>query len=266
MFDAHLHLQFADFDADRAAVLARARDVGVRAMAVAGYDLGDLDALTRLARLPGVLVSPGLHPWALPEDTTSGWIDQQLKALDQALSSDTLWCAVGECGLDYHVAREEGARRMQERAFLGQLELARRRGLPVVVHAVRCHDALHGLLARVGVPPRGLMLHGYSGNSQQLERLLGLGAQVMVSLGTDVINQDGRRIRAVCRAAPADRLLIETDAPSRPPRPRDTGRSEPAFLVDVARAVARARGEDWRALAAACEANARRFFGAEEGG
>lgn len=271
MFDAHCHLDFAQFDEDRQAILTHAAEQGVRGLLIAGYDSERRALAAELAKTPGVFAAAGLHPWAvrdLCEDEER--LEREMLALEHALSNSTsgAFCALGECGLDYFVidASDTAARSFQERAFLMQLDIARAQNLPVIIHAVRCHDRLARLLTEHPHPPGG-QLHGYSGPVGMVSRFIELGWAL--SFGTP-LTWDGyqKNKKALCRAwecAP-QMVTLETDAPDRPVKSVGrAGRGEPSHMRAVVDAASVELGVDADELAARCEENARRIFGLPEG-
>ena len=263
MLDAHNHLDFEVFDEDRERVLEDALATGLRGLIIAGYDRERRALAVHLVRTPGVFACAGLHPWAVRDMHEDGeQLDAALDALRQDLQAHRgSFCGLGECGLDYHVAKTEAARAFQEHAFLQQLEIAADFGLPVVIHAVKCHDRLLHLLSKHPHEPGG-QLHGYSGPAGMVERFIELGWAI--SFGTPLTWEGYQKTKkALQRAWSCDRAMVtlETDAPDRPaaPHARDT-RGEPAHLARVLAVASELLEEDEVEVARVCEANARRIF------
>ncbi len=255
MIDTHCHLDHPAFDADRGAVLARARAAGVSDVVVPSLGPAGWSPLLAWARGErAVHPALGIHPRLLAELPAAG-DDARLAALDEALAAGGA-VAIGECGLDAEVARRGVPLARQLAVLAGQLALARRYGLPVSLHAVRCLEPLRALLERDGLPAGGV-LHGYSGSAEQLPPLLRLGLHV--SFAGAITRGGARRPLAAARAVPAERLLLETDAPDQAPRPPG-GRGEPAHLPAIVAAVAAARGAPAEEIARLTTANARRLF------
>ena len=179
--------------------LTAARQRGIRGWLSCGYDPPSWPRQRELARQEGVLIAQGLHPWALP--STAAELEAQLAELrlDQAV-------AVGECGLDYYRARTPEARELQMRALRAQLRLAREHELPVVLHCVRAYPELAGEMQRW--PDLRFMIHGFLGRWDEAERWLELGA--WISLGPHALSRTD-----LMKRLPLDRILVETDAPSR---------------------------------------------------
>ncbi len=250
LFDSHCHLDVAEFDADRDAVLQRARAAGVVHQVVPAIDAAGWPKLKRVcAAADGLHPAYGLHPLFLDrhEDAhlqaLSGWIERERPA------------AIGECGLDHYV---EGLdRERQQYLFDAQLALAREHGLPVVVHARRAVEAVIVAIRRhPGV--RGVV-HSFAGSAEQARQLHELG--FLIGLGGPVTYERARRLRRVAAEVPLEQLLLETDAPDQPDADHRGQRNEPARLPRVLATIARLRGESPEAVAAATTANARRLFG-----
>ncbi len=261
MIDTHCHLDKPEFDADREAVLERARAAGISDIVVPATGPDGWAALAGwAARTPGVHFGLGIHPQLLPERDPAGDAEM-LAGLEAALARGGA-VGVGECGLDAKSAgpgagpwpapmdRQAGIRR-------AQLALARRHRLPVMLHCLRAHDALLALLREEPLPAGGV-LHSYSGPAEQVKAYAALG--LWFSFAGPVTYERARKPAAAARAVPRDRLLLETDAPDQTPRPH-RGRNEPAFLAEIAAALASALDLSLPELDALSSANARRLFG-----
>jgi TatD DNase family protein len=255
VIDTHCHLDKPDFDPDRAAVLARARAAGVTDVLVPAVGPAGWAALVEAARAtPGLHAGLGIHPQLLPE-LDPRHDDAHLADLDAALARGGA-VAVGECGLDGPTAAAGASMARQVAVLAGQLALARKHGLPVSLHAFRAHDALLAVLERDGLPAGGV-LHSYSGSAQQVPPYARLGLHF--AFAGPVTWERARKPILAARAVPRDRLLLETDAPDQTPRPH-RGRCEPAYLAEIAAALAAALGLPLAELDAVTSANARRLF------
>ena len=252
LFDTHAHLHFPDFGGDLDAVLARARAAGVRRMLTIGTDVPSSRAAVALAgREPDVWAAVGIHP-----HDAAGADEDALAELER-LASESRVVAIGETGLDFF--RNLSPREAQERAFRGQLELARRARKPVIVHCRDAHEETLGILTAARVGEVGGIMHCFSGDVAVARRCLDLG--LLISLAGPVTYPNARALPEVARIVPGDRLVIETDCPFLPPQPFRGKRNEPAYLAITAARVADLRGEPVADLAARLSDNARVLFG-----
>lgn len=250
LFDSHCHLDAPEFDADREAVLARARAAGVHRQLLPAIDAAGWPALRDLcAATPGLYPAYGLHPMFMARhrrehlDLLRDWLARERPV------------AVGECGLDFWNGDADAPEQL---ALLeGQLRLAREFDLPVVLHARKAVDAVTAALRRIG-GLRGV-LHSFSGSPAQARALWDLGFHL--GIGGPVTYPRARRLRALVATMPAQWLLLETDSPDQPLCGCQGQRNEPARLARVLAEVAALRGEDPDALAAATTGNACRLFG-----
>lgn len=251
--DAHLHLDAAEFDADRDDVVARAVAAGVGLMVSAATRVAGAErvlAMTR--RYSSVRAAVGVHPEHAGEADAAAIDTLERFARDQAV------VAIGEIGLDY--ARGVATKTAQIDAFRAQIRLARRLDLPVVVHDREAHADVEGILTEESAAK--VILHCFSGPPEMAARCAAAGW--MISIAGPVTFRNAGRLRDVARAVPEDRLLIETDAPYLGPVPMRGRRNEPAFLVHTARVIADLRGVSACALEAAVEQNAGRIFAVSE--
>ncbi|HUZ77258.1 MAG TPA: TatD family hydrolase [Chloroflexota bacterium] len=253
--DTHCHVQVQDFQADRPAVLQRARDAGVATLICVGYDLPTSTAAARLAQRPAnevgsprLYASVGLHPHDA-HDLTPALLDE-LRALSQTEGM----VAVGECGLDYY--RNLSTPEEQRRAFVAQIELATELRLPLIVHDREAHQEVYQLLREHGAK-RGVM-HCFSGDWDFARRCLDLG--FFISLAGPVTFKNPRDLPDVARRVPTDALVLETDSPYLAPVPRRGTRNEPANVRYTAECVAALRGVELDQLAEQTSANATRLF------
>lgn len=257
--DTHCHLDAAEFDADRDAVVARARAAGVARLVLPAVAPKDFDTVRALAQAHDAVYALGIHP--LYVDPLS---DDALDALRQALDThrdDPRLVAVGEIGLDHFVPGLDRAK--QERYFTAQLRIARAAGLPVLLHVRRSADALLKHLRRV--PVAGIA-HAFNGSRQQADAFVGLGFKL--GFGGALSFEPARQLRRLAAELPLEAIVLETDAPDIPPQwlytpaaeraaGRPMGRNEPAELPRIGAVLAALRGLAPEALAAASEANAR---------
>lgn len=249
LIDSHTHFDDARFDADRDIAYRRARAVGVEAQVLAAVSAPLWPKLKKIAAsYPGLYPSYGLHPVWLAEhhpehlDQLADWLTRERPV------------AIGECGLDYF--QPDLDPNLQAEYFAGQLRLARRHDLPVVIHARHAVDHVIQQVRRfAGV--RG-MVHSFSGSVDQARRLLDLG--ILLSFGGPLTYERATRLRGLMKVLPLDGLLLETDAPDQPPSAHPGQRNEPAYLTEILACVAALRNADPAEIAAATAANARRLF------
>ncbi len=254
--DIGANLAHDSFDADRDEVLRRARDAGVIHLLITGSSEDSTRraiALSR-ARPDQLSATAGVHPHHAADLTP-----ETLPAL-RALAQEPEVRAVGECGLDYF--RDFSPRDLQRRAFGWQLELAKELGKPVFLHQRDAHDDFIAILREHGV--RDGVAHCFTAGEKERDAYLELGLHIGI---TGWINDErrGQHLREVVKGIPADRLMVETDAPYLLPRdirpaPKSR-RNEPMYLPYVIRAIAAARGEAAEDVAAASTVTARKFFG-----
>jgi TatD DNase family protein len=256
--DTHCHLDAAEFSADVAAVRARAAAAQVMHCVLPAVEVANFSAVRELAHRHGDSYALGIHPLctgrAVPED---------LDRLDQALTEsrgDPRLVAVGEIGLDYFVPGLDTD--LQELFYREQLLLARRHGLPVIVHVRRSADQLLKQLRRCDVTG---IAHAFNGSMQQAQEFVRLGFKL--GFGGTVTFERALQIRRLAADLPLTALVLETDAPDIPPhwlyrtaQQRAAGlaqaRNEPAELPRIAQQLAALRGMSLDELAEATTRNA----------
>jgi len=247
--DSHTHIDMPQFDADRDAVLERARGAGVETMLIVGGvddEAGHRRAL-RVAEAAGLPASAGIHPHEARLATPA--IYDELRGL----AREGRIVAIGEIGLDFHY--DHSPREVQQDVFKAQIRLAREVGLPVIVHTREADDITAALLEDEGGRETGGVIHCFTGGEDLARRALALG--FYLSFSGIVAFPRAEIIQQVARSAPLERILVETDAPFLAPPPHRGKRNEPAFVVEVARKVASLRGVSLEAVGAAAAANFR---------
>ncbi|WP_110665229.1 TatD family hydrolase [Salinicola halophilus] len=255
LFDAHCHLDFPEFDHDREAVFARARQAGVRRFMVPGTTRARWPDVTSLAEREGVVVSLGLHPYFLDEHGAD-----DLEALERALANDSRIVGIGECGID---ARFEQTLDRQWVIFEAQLQLAKRFRLPVVVHCVHADDTVAKRLRELALPAGGLV-HAFGGSPQQARRFIDLG--YTLGIGGSVTYSRAQRLHRSVASLPDDAFVLETDSPDMPLSGHQGSRNEPCRLAAVCERVAELRGQNPAEVARHTARNARRLFGCQSEG
>jgi TatD DNase family protein len=251
--DSHCHLDNDQFDTDRGAVIQRALDAGVERMVVIGTGEGppDLEAGIRLAdRHEPLYCTVGVHPHDAAKASP-----ETFKRLEQLLQHPKV-VALGEIGLDYHY--DHSPRDVQHAVFIEQMRIARDARKPIVIHTREAWEDTLALISAHWDREIGGIMHCFSGNPVEATRSLDLG--FYLSFGGIVTFPKSLDIQESARRAPADRILIETDAPYLAPVPNRGKRNEPAFVVDTARKLAALRGESLESIAASTTANCRRLL------
>jgi len=250
--DTHCHLDAREFAQDVDAVRQRARERGVGQIVIPAVDMHNFDAVRALAHRHGDSYALGIHPLCSPG---AGVAD--LQALECALDagrSDPALVAVGEIGLDYFVPELDADH--QEALLRAQLRLARRFGLPVLLHVRRSVDRVLKALREVPVP--GGIAHAFNGSAQQARGFVDMGFKL--GFGGTLTFDRALQVRRLAQALPSEAIVMETDAPDIPPHwlyrsaaERDAGapqaRNEPGELPRIAQLLAQLRGETAQALA-----------------
>ena len=257
--DTHCHLDAAEFDADRAAVVGRARAAGVTCMVLPAVQASGFERVRELAHAQGFVYALGIHP--LYVDHAADADLQRLQDMLDAWRGDARLVAVGEIGLDHFVPGLDLAR--QERFYLAQLAIAAQADLPVILHVRRSADALLKGLRRAGV--RGGIAHAFNGSEQQALAFAALGFKL--GFGGAMSFERALQIRRLAATLPEQAIVLETDAPDIPPQwlyrsaqQRADGqraRNEPAELPHIAETLASLRGWTLEHTAQLTSANAR---------
>ncbi|HYK10786.1 MAG TPA: TatD family hydrolase [Gemmatimonadales bacterium] len=251
LVDAHCHLGDGAFDGDRDAVRARAEVAGIGHIVVIGDRIAtSREALTLARSTPGLSATAGIHPHQATE-----WSVQARAEVVELLGEPEV-VAVGETGLDYHY--DHSPRPTQIECFEGHLALAERVRKPVVVHAREADADVARLLRSWGPRVPAIILHSFSSGPDLFAAGMEIGAYFSFSGMITFKSWGHPEYLTVC---PADRLLVETDAPYLAPVPHRGSRNEPAFVRETALALARARGVTLEALVPTLTANAARVFG-----
>lgn len=251
LIDTHCHLHFDAFDPDREAVIKRAKDFGVKYMINVGTDPKTNVAAFELSRGHDFLFhTAGFHPHHSHEMS-----DTQIEAMDSFITEKKP-VAIGEIGLDYF--KSEAAPAVQKKAFARMLDLAVSHRLPVIVHSRNAfEDTFEMLHAHVSGKIPGVM-HCFSYDAASLKRLLDLG--FLVSFTCNLTFKNAAALLEVAKAAPLDRLMLETDSPYLAPQIYRGKRNEPSCLVHLAQFLSQKRGIPQEELERATSRTAIRFF------
>jgi TatD DNase family protein len=254
--DSHAHLEFAQFDVDRRAMLERARAAGVELVLAIGSGTSPAERLNAAIPLAEendwIYATVGIHPHDASQATETHFT--QLADLAQ----HPRVIGWGEIGLDYYY--DHSPRDIQKQVFSRQLLLARGAKRPVIIH---CRDAWADCLEILeqdwASGAMGGIFHCFTGTLEEARRGLEMG--FLISFAGNISYPRNQSIRDVARQIPLERMLIETDSPFLAPQGRRGKRNEPAFVVEVAQTLASVRDLGTDEVAAATTANFRRLFG-----
>jgi len=262
--DSHAHLEGHRFDADREAVIARAREAGIDMIVAMGNGDGPVNfdcGILLAEKYEFIYATIGIHP-------------HEAKLADQAafdrmeqLAKRPKVIAWGEIGLDYYY--DHSPRELQQQVFVKQMELARAAKLPIVIHcrpsdnSENAWDDCLRLISEQWVPSGlGGVMHCFTGNPEQAKRSLDMG--FMISFAGNVTFPKAQQIRDAARMVPMDRMLIETDSPFLAPIPHRGKRNEPMFVKEVARQLGELRGFPAEEIGVQTTQNFQRFFSLHE--
>ena len=251
LIDTHCHLDAAEFDADRDALVCNALAVGVEALVVPAVTPDNFIAVRACAeRYRHTYPAYGTHPLYVDRVDETACITALRSWLKNEMEGSRAPVAVGEIGLDFYVPGVDAA--LQERVFVGQLKIARDFDLPVLLHVRRSVDAVLKCLRRIGVC--GGIAHAFNGSRQQADEFLRLGFRL--GFGGTLTFPRATRIRALAKDLPISAIVLETDAPDIPPAWLSGRRNTPAELGRIAAILADLRGVDGAEVARFTSGNA----------
>ncbi|WP_097305637.1 TatD family hydrolase [Pseudomonas chlororaphis] len=255
LIDSHTHLDFPDFDADRQALLAASRALGVRRMVVLGVYQRNWQRLWELVQSDADLHAAfGLHPVYLDEHSPADL--RELGDWLTRLAGHPQLCAVGEIGLDYFL--EQLDRQRQQQLFEAQLQLAADFQLPALLHVRRSHAAVIATLKRFKLKRAGI-IHAFAGSREEAREYLKLGFKL--GLGGAATWPQALRLRKVIADLPLDAVVLETDSPDMAPVMYPGQRNSPQHLPEICAALAEIMAVSPEQLAAASTTNACALFG-----
>lgn len=251
LIDSHCHLDMFDA-AELDAVLHRAASAGVGRMITIGTRLSQSAQLMALARRPGVWCTVGVHPHNAGEGPVAD------AAEIASLAGDPRVVGIGESGLDYFY--DKAPRDMQQESFRQHIRAARLAELPLVIHARNADQDIAAILHEEwdAGGPFQFVLHCFSSGRALAEDALGIGGYISFS-GILTFPKSGE-LRDIARDVPAERLLVETDAPYLAPTPHRGKQNEPSYVVETARVLAELRGLQPETLDALTTKNAHALF------
>ncbi|MFW8634491.1 TatD family hydrolase [Cribrihabitans pelagius] len=250
--DSHCHLDFPDFEGQLEQVIARAAEAGVTRMVTICTKLRNEPSVRAIAEAHApVFYAAGTHPMSAA--------DEPLATVDElmALAKHPKFVGIGETGLDYHYTADSAS--VQQKSLRVHIEAARETGLPLIIHARAADDDMARILAEeMKNGAYSCVMHCFSSSAELARAALDLG--FYLSMSGIAAFPKSRELREIFAAAPADRILVETDAPYLAPPPYRGKRNEPAYTAHTARAGAEALGMEYAAFAAQTQANFDRLF------
>ena len=252
LIDSHCHLDFPDFAAELDAVVLRARQAGIARMVTISTRVRRQDELLAIAdRFDDVYCSVGTHPHYAHEETDVTAADLVARTQNKRV------VALGEAGLDYHY--DNSPRDAQEHGFRTHIAAARETGLPLVIHTREADDDTARILEEeTGRGPFPAVLHCFTGGADLARRAVALGH--FISFTGILTFKNSAALRAIAAELPADRILVETDAPYLAPGRHRGKRNEPAFVIETANVLAEARGVSFDEIARQTTDNFFRLF------
>lgn len=250
LIDSHCHLDDDRFDLDRNQIVARAKDCNVRRIIIPATTANRWRKLKQVSQLyEGTYPTYGLHPMFMASHRA-----QHISELDAWLDQESP-IAVGECGLDFFIGRED--EKQQIKLFSDQLQLAKNHRLPVIIHARKAMDNIISLLRKFA--PLTGVVHSFAGSQQQADQLLDLGFKL--GIGATVGFERAKKLRSIVASVPDSGLLIESDAPDQPGANHRGELNEPAFIVEQLSTIALLRDVSEKELAQVLLRNANDLFG-----
>lgn len=252
LVDSHCHLDFPDFAAQLDAVVDRARAVGIgRMVTISTRVRRHAQVLAIAERFDDIFCSVGTHPHHAHEELDIGTPELV------ALSKHPKIVAIGEAGLDYHY--DTGPRAAQEQGFRAHIAASRETGLPLVIHSRDCDADMARILAEeTGQGAFPAVLHCYTGGRDLAFKAVDLG--LYVSFTGILAFKNSQALRDIAAALPADRILVETDAPYLAPPPYRGKTNEPSYVVETAKVLAATRSVSPEAIAEQTTENFFRLF------
>ena len=252
LIDSHCHLDFPDFADELDAVVARARSAGIERMVTISTRMHNHGAVLAIAeRFADVYCSVGTHPHHAHEELDVSAADLIARTRNARV------VALGEAGLDYHY--DNSPREAQERGFRTHIAAARETGLPLVIHSREAdEDTARILEEETGKGAFPAVLHCFTGGPDLARRAIALGH--FISFTGILTFKNSAALRAIAAQLPADRILVETDAPYLAPGRYRGKRNEPAFVIETANTLAEVRGVSFDTVARETTENFFRLF------
>ena len=248
--DTHCHIDFADFDHDRADVIGRAAELGVSNIVVpAVSQAGWQQTIKVCSEYPALQLAPGMHPVFINQHQP-----QHLTELDKLIGTCAP-VAVGEIGLDFYLTDLD--REKQRVYFSKQLIIAKRHRLPVIIHNRKAHDECLNILRDIEV--KGGIIHAFNGSIQQAQKYIGLG--FLLGFGGMLTYPRSRKLRSLVERLELEHIVLETDAPDMSVSQHRGTRNSPEYLPFILEAVAGLKNVSKSKVISITSNNAQRMFG-----
>lgn len=251
LFDTHVHLNAEQYNEDVEEVIGRARDAGVEAMVVVGFDRPTIEkAMQLIEEYPFLYAAIGWHPVDAIDMT-----DEDLQWIKE-LAAHPKVVAIGEMGLDYHW--DKSPKEIQKDVFRRQIALAKEVKLPIIIHNREATEDVVAILEEEGASEVGGIMHCFSGSIEIARKCMDMN--FYISFGGPVTFKNAKKPKEVAKEIPFERLLIETDCPYLTPHPFRGKRNEPGYVKYVAYKIAELKGVTYAEIAEITTKNAKIVF------
>lgn len=249
--DTHVHLNADQYDEDLQEVIDRALNSKVEKMVVIGFDRKTIKRAIELAeQYDFIYAVVGWHPVDAIDCT-----DEDLEWIEQLAAHEKV-VGIGETGLDYHW--DKSPRDIQQQVFRKQIQLAKRVGLPIIIHNREATEDVLTILREEDAQEVGGVMHCFGGSVETAQESIKMN--FMISLGGPVTFKNAKKPKEVAAEIPLEHLMIETDAPYLAPHPYRGKRNEPSYVPLVAEEIARLKELPVETVAEATTENAKRFY------
>lgn len=250
MIDTHSHLFGTEFENDLEDCIARCKENNIHKVILVGFSQKTNEQAFELSKIYKIFYpTAGIHPSEADENYA-----EELQKLEAFVKEHRVY-AIGECGLDYHYTKENSE--YQKKLFQGQLDLAVKMDLPVIIHMREATQDTYTLLREYQGKIRGVM-HCYSGSLEMAREFIKLG--FYISLGGPVTFKNAKESKRIAKEIPMNRLLVETDCPYMAPVPYRGKRNESAYVVHVVRGIAELRGISFEEVDRITTENSEKLF------
>lgn len=255
MIDSHLHLNDEQLYPIRKDVVERAKQAGVTAFLVCGWDIeSSIKAVSIANEFDGVYAAVGIHP-----ENLEGLHDDYLETLAK-LASDPKVIAIGEIGLDYHWFSEPSHRDLQKKIFIQQIDLANKLHLPCSIHVRDAYGDAYSILKEHPIE-KSASLHCYSGSKEMMKEFLKLG--YYIGFDGPITFKNAIEPKENVKECPLDRLLTETDSPYLAPVPYRGKINEPAHIKEITESICNLKDEKYSIVNSQIEENFKKLFHVE---